>query len=248
MTNTKAFRILALVIVPIILAVAFYFAFSGNQETSRPTDDNTTPSVQAGVPTDPDVTLPTIGTVVPTVPSDPDLPSGPEEIIDDGSGLTPEEPAVTEPVTTNPTQPDENEPVEPEQLVTPPAEDNDGNQGGISIGTGSIEYDCGTEGHNCAGPETHAYILNLELKGCPYCGSDSCPSFYAVDEWGNTCYTPSQCPEYNAHQDPVHYCQECGKACGDGKNDTCVQFVNACACPNCGEYVDSRVCHTCKED
>jgi hypothetical protein len=69
-----------------------------------------------------------------------------------------------------------------------------------------------------------------------------------VDEWGNTCYTPSECPEYDVHDDPVHYCQKCGKACGDGTNGTCVQYVNACDCPSCGEHVDSWTCHTCKEE
>lgn len=107
-------------------------------------------------------------------------------------------------------------------------------------------YDCGTPGHHCDGPETHAYVLNLELKGCPYCGEHDCPSFYAVDEWGNTCYTPGKCPKYDVRKDPVYYCQTCGKKCGDGRNGTCVQFVNACNCPNCGELVEAWTCHTCE--
>ena len=45
-----------------------------------------------------------------------------------------------------------------------------------------------------------------------------------------------------------NYCQKCGKACGDGTNGTCVQFVSACHCPICGEHVDRRTCHTCKEE
>ena len=109
-----------------------------------------------------------------------------------------------------------------------------------------LEYNCGSPGHHCDGPETHAYILNLEIEGCPYCKMHVCPSFYAVDEWGNTCYTPSMCPKYDVHSDPVYYCQTCGRKCGDGRNDTCVQFVNACNCPNCGEWVESFTCHTCK--
>ena len=125
-----------------------------------------------------------------------------------------------------------------------PTDSGSGSSGMIGNGdTG--EYNCGTAGHHCDGPETHAYILNLELEGCPYCGSHSCQSFYAVDQWGNTCYTPSKCPKYNTHSDPVYYCQECGKACGDGRNGTCVQFVEACKCPNCGVWVESNTCHTC---
>ena len=110
----------------------------------------------------------------------------------------------------------------------------------------TVTYNCGVPGHHCDGPETHAYIVNLEREGCPFCGRHDCPSFYAVDEWGNTCYTPSKCPKYDVHDDPVHYCQECGRKCGDGKNGTCVQFVNACYCPNCGEWVERFTCHTCK--
>ena len=126
-------------------------------------------------------------------------------------------------------------------------EDSPDNTRGIVIDGGEAEkYDCGTAGHHCDGPETHAYIQNLELEGCPYCGKHDCKSFYAVDEWGNTCYTPSKCPKYDAHKDPACYCQTCGKKCGDGTNGTCVQFVNACLCPNCGERVGSFSCHSCK--
>lgn len=120
--------------------------------------------------------------------------------------------------------------------------------GGITIGgTQSEPYSCGVAGHHCEGPETHAYISNLELEGCKYCGSHSCASFYAQDEWGNACCTPSKCPAYDVHNDPVYYCQECGMKCGDGSNGTCVQFVNADNCPGCGEYVEAWTCHTCKE-
>lgn len=124
-----------------------------------------------------------------------------------------------------------------------PIDDGDG---GVTFGGDAPEpYSCGTPGHHCDGPETHAFIQNLEIEGCPYCGSHSCPSFYATDEWGNACYTPSKCPKYDVHKDPVFYCQECGKPCGDGKNGTCVQFVEACYCPNCGKWVEAWICHSC---
>ena len=253
MMNSKFFRIVALVVVP-ILVLAIAWGVSGrkdDQSATQPTT-GTTPSIQIGVPTDPDVTdpeIPTIGIEDPAKPTEPEPTIDPEEIPDDGSGITPEEPKPTEPTEPKPTEPTETKPVEPEKPTEPPVEENDDDdEGGISIGGGTTAYDCGTEGHNCDGPETHAYILNLELKGCKYCGSHSCPSFYAVDEWGNTCYTPSECPAYDVHDDPVHYCQKCGKACGDGTNGTCVQYVNACDCPSCGEHVDSWTCHTCKEN
>ena len=107
-------------------------------------------------------------------------------------------------------------------------------------------YCCGVAGHHCEGPETHSYICELEQKGCEYCGSHNCPSFYAVDQWGQGCYTPSKCPKYDVHADPVYYCQTCHKPCGDGRNGTCVQFVVACACPNCGEQVPAWTCHYCE--
>ena len=256
MMNSKFFRIVALVVVPILMA-AIIWGIAGRDKGTDPTDPSTgvtNPSIQIAVPTDPDmtipdVTIPTIGPENPTHPTEPEPTVDPEVIPDDGSGLTPEDPKPTEPTEPKPTEPTETKPVEPEKPSEPPVEeDDDDDEGSISIGGGTVPYDCGTEGHHCDGPETHAYILNLELKGCKYCGSHSCPSFYAVDEWGNTCYTPSECPAYDVHDDPVHYCQKCCKACGDGTNGTCVQYVNACDCPSCGEHVDSWTCHTCKED
>ena len=263
MLNSKFFRIVALLIVPILM-VAIIWGISGKEQNHAATNPTTgtSPSIHIGVSTDPDVTdpeipIPTIGKDDPTQPTEPEPTVDPEVIPDDGSGITPEEPKPTEPSPTDPTEPTEPKPTEPtetkpedpEKPIEPPTEEDDNDdEGDISIGGGAVPYDCGTDGHHCDGPETHAYILNLELKGCKYCGSHSCPSFYAVDEWGNTCYTPSKCPAYDVHDDPVHYCQKCGKACGDGTNGTCVQYVNACDCPNCGEHVDSRTCHTCKED
>ena len=120
---------------------------------------------------------------------------------------------------------------------------------GIVIGgkTSESKYDCHTPNHHCANAENHAYITNLELEGCPLCGSHSCPSFYALDEWGYTTYNIRKCPKYNVYKDPVYYCQDCEKKTGDGSNGTCVQFLHACNCPNCGEYVEANTCHTCKE-
>jgi hypothetical protein len=135
---------------------------------------------------------------------------------------------------------------EPEKPITTvtPTQPN-----GIVIGGDTnteTKYDCKTAHHHCANAENHAYITNLEIEGCPFCGSHSCPSFYALDEWGYTCYDVKKCPQYNVKKDPVEFCQICGRKNGDGGNGTCVQFVNACYCPNCGEYVEANTCHTCK--
>jgi len=141
-------------------------------------------------------------------------------------------------------QPDK--PVETKKPDPPAETGNDG--GGIIIGGNDPPppYKCDTANHNCASPEAHAHTLNLEYQGCPTCGSHSCPSFYALDEWGYTLYTPSKCPQYDVKGDPLHYCQECGKKTGDGTNDTCVRFINPMRCPLCGVDVPGRTCHTCK--
>ena len=108
------------------------------------------------------------------------------------------------------------------------------------------KYSCGAKNHNCESAEYHAFITNLELEGCVYCGSKSCASFYAVNKWGNTAYDPSKCPKYSAKNDPVKYCQDCGKKTGDGKNGTCEKFTVNTKCPLCGESVKAKTCHTCK--
>ena len=245
MHNTTFFRIVALILVPILVAGSLFLIFRAKSPESDPTQDGTNPNVQIAVPTDPDIpgfTVPDIET-----PTDPYEPVDPDDPIDGDHILTPEKPGQEE---------DTTEPIEPDTPTQPPTEDAEDNPGSTDnddpeddiTHSGNTTYSCGTDGHHCDGPETHAYIMNLALKGCSRCGSHNCPSFYAVDEWGNTCYDPSQCPKYDVHEDPVHYCQECGKACGDGTNDTCVQFVSACHCPNCGEPVDRRTCHSCEEE
>ena len=245
MHNTTFFRIVALILVPVLVAGSLFFIFRAKPQENDSPQNGTTPNVQIEVPTDPtdpDFTVPDIQT-----PTDPHDPVDPDDPTEGDHILTPEKPGTEE---------DTTEPTEPDTPTQPPTEDAEDNPGSTDnddpeddiTHSGNTTYSCGTDGHHCDGPETHAYILNLELKGCPLCGKHNCPSFYAVDEWGNTCYTPSHCPKYDVHEDPVHYCQNCGKACGDGTNGTCVQFVSACHCPICGEHVDRRTCHTCKED
>jgi len=166
-------------------------------------------------------------------------------IVDDGSALTPKDNNSNNSSTNTGQKAQNNEStVNSKDTVNESNEDS----GGIQIGGGdtTTKYSCGSPNHHCESPETHAYILNLELEGCPYCGSHSCPSFYGVDEWGNAGYFPKLCPKYDTNKDPVYYCQTCGKKTGDGKNGTCVQFVNDCYCPNCGKFVKARTCHTCE--
>ncbi len=106
------------------------------------------------------------------------------------------------------------------------------------------EYSCNGKGHHCDSKETHDFILGLEKKGCPYCGSHSCKSFYTYDEWGNACYDPTKCEGYSVKNDPNEYCQECGKKIGDGGNNTCVRFTVDTKCPVCKEQVKGKTCHS----
>lgn len=195
------------------------------------------------IPTEnPDNTSKSPTDVVVSVPTTPDItdvsteqPSNKQIIIDVGNGSQPSDntssktPAKDTDKTVStftPTQPN--------------------NNGGVNIGGSEpTAYNCNTANHHCDGPETHAYITNLELQGCMLCGSHSCASFYALDEWGHTCYNVTKCPKYDAKKDPVLYCQICGKTNGDGSNGTCVQFVNDANCPNCGQFVKANTCHTC---
>ncbi len=167
-----------------------------------------------------------------------------ESLPDGVSILTPDE--KTEDDTSEQTG---EKPDTPEQPVVPkPLPDESESGGGIVIGGGNKPepYSCGVEGHHCEGPETHAFILNLELEGCKYCGSHNCPSFYGTDKWGGGGLFPKLCPKYDIHKDPAYYCHTCGKECGSGSPDKCVQFVNSDHCPICGEWVEAWTCHSCK--
>ena len=246
MKNKKKWILLAGAVLAVILALTLIFIFAGRSPTDIPeTESDTSGTVNVSdisieEPEKPDDTA--SDTTAETDESDGNvtlekIPDGagiltPDESADEGGGQqTGEKP--------NPAE----QPVEPKPLP-----DESGNGGGIVIGGGEAPkpYSCGVEGHHCSGPETHAYILNLELEGCEYCGSHNCPSFYGTDEWGNGGLFPKLCPKYDMHKDPVYYCQTCGKKCWDGTNGTCVQFVNSDNCPMCGEWVEGWTCHSCK--
>ena len=132
---------------------------------------------------------------------------------------------VLKPATTNKT---------PTTEYSLPASDNDSVK----------EYSCGKSGHHCESKETHSFIVSLEKKGCSLCGSHSCKSFYAIDEWGNACYDISKCPKYSEQKDPNKYCDDCTKKIGDGSKGTCVRFTVDTKCPDCGKTVKARTCHT----
>lgn len=168
------------------------------------------------------------------------------EIIDEGSALKPDE-SIPNSTTGKNTVDKAQEPGSPVKEADPPKNPEENNNGGgiqIDGGDNPSKYDCGSQNHHCANPDTHAYILNLEQEGCPYCGSHSCASFYAVDEWGNTCYTPSKCPQYDKTKDAAEYCQVCGRKNGNGDNNSCQKWIIDFTCPICGELVKANKCHT----
>ncbi|MDD2268103.1 MAG: hypothetical protein PHY15_00975 [Eubacteriales bacterium] len=170
------------------------------------------------------------------------------EVSNGGSILTPDESkdeASTPDETRGEKAKEPATPVQDKTIDIPELEESSSAVVVIGDGGEAEPYDCGVSGHHCDGPETHANIQNLELEGCPNCGSHSCLSFYATDEWGNTCYTPSKCPSYNIEKDPLHFCQACGKKNGDGTNGTCCIFVVDTTCPLCGKSVEAWSCHTC---
>lgn len=108
------------------------------------------------------------------------------------------------------------------------------------------QYSCGSPNHRCKTPEDHEFLVSLEAKGCPICGSHSCRSFYVIDEWGNQSYDVTKCPEYKVEEDPAVYCDFCGRVCGLGDNGTCVRFTVDTECPICGKLVPAKTCHTHK--
>jgi len=67
----------------------------------------------------------------------------------------------------------------------------------------AVVYSCGCKNHHCQSKEDHEFVIYLENKGCDICGSHSCPSFYALDEWGQQCYDISKCPQYM--NDDINY-------------------------------------------
>ena len=110
--------------------------------------------------------------------------------------------------------------------------------------TNPTKYSCGMKNHSCSTIQEHEFLCELESKGCPVCGSHSCVSFYAKDEWGNWCYDITKCPDYSKQKDPTEYCEHCGKKIGLGDDGTCVRFTVDTECPICGKLVKAKTCHT----
>ena len=247
MKNKKKLFIIGGSVIAVVLAVVLIVALSPKQPDTPepPSTEESTKATDIVIEDPSESSEPTEETTDESKKTTKD--EEPSVIEPDGKGLTPVEEKKSEQGKQE-KQPEKEatEVAKPVEQSDPPKQDEP-SSGGIVIGGNTPEpYDCGTPGHHCDGPETHAYVLNLELDGCPYCGKHDCPSFYATDEWGQTCYTPSKCPNYDIHSDPVYYCQKCGKPCGDGSNGTCAEYNIDIDCPICGKHVEAWTCHSCE--
>lgn len=234
--NKKVIIAVTAVIVAVLASVAVIKGISSKKEANEPVTEQTTKTEET-----------TLGEIVieedKTKKEEKTTSSEDEVLI-----LEPQEPKTTTKKTTQQNSTKQKSQVQPAESVTK------GNTIGISQGTNKevivngndsvYEYSCGVKGHHCDSKETHDFIVSLEKKGCPYCGSHSCKSFYTYDEWGNACYDPTKCESYSTQNDPCYTCQECGKTVGDGSNSTCVRFNVDTKCPVCGKTVKAKTCHS----
>ena len=258
MKNTRMWIIVGITLAVVLAGVIAIASISDKPEPVIEPSDSSESTAETNEPTnttESDISIPGIDDETDS-PDEIDEPDNsetiaredvdPEKIVkpDESMDLPDDAPDVSEPDAEPHTIPVVVQPA----IQKEPEKDPEETSPRIIIGGGDQEekYNCGVDGHHCEGPETHAYISNLELQGCKYCGSHNCPSFYGTDTWGNAQYTPSLCPKYGATQDPLNFCSKCGKPTGDGKNGTCVHYIQECDCPNCGQHVGSRECHTCK--
>ena len=239
--------LLAVIMVAGVLCLPIGYSTGLDSETTAEAESGT-----AKVELDPDETTakPIIVKPIVTTAADNDEADETDEtIIDDTTYgddvLTPAEPETTADETRQLAETNAQPVVVAEETETQAVTET--SSGIIHIGGPIAEteaYSCGSANHHCTTAGYHSYICNLEIKGCEYCGSHSCPSFYAVNQWGQACYTPSKCPQYDITKDPMYYCQTCGKPCGHGI-DKCVKYLTACNCPDCGVWCESMACHHC---
>lgn len=168
------------------------------------------------------------------------------EIEDDGNALKPDESVDGAPAKNTGSKAETNE--AEQQVAAEPANEPANNDEGSGIQIGGnppVEesYNCGCANHHCQNAEYHAGLLNRELDGCPYCGSHSCPSFYAVNEWGFTIYDETLCPQYNEQGGSTKYCPDCGRPMWSVDNPTgCFRYLQDTQC-ECGELVPGNTCH-----
>lgn len=110
-------------------------------------------------------------------------------------------------------------------------------------------YRCSAEGHACKDEVSHNRLLAEMERGCPYCGKNDCPSFFALDENLFTKIDFTKCPEYGVEKDPTLYCQSCGNKflskCEAGEVGCTSVISQDAPCYNCGEMRHVGECHNC---
>lgn len=234
MKNKKKLFIIGGSAITIILAVVLCIVLIPKHGEEKPTESEPTESSNTTVVIDEPVSE--------TQSTETNSINESEKIDDDGNGLLKPE---VEDDTAEKSETTGEKAKEPNKTVTEqPVSKDEGDTGAIQIGGGeSTAYSCGDANHHCENAEYHAYIKNLELAGCPYCGSHNCKSFYATNEWGYTEYTPTKCPEYNKEKDDNEVCPRCGLAYWSADNPTgCFSYLQDTVC-ECGETVKGNTCH-----
>ena len=107
-------------------------------------------------------------------------------------------------------------------------------------------YNCHSENHACKDEVSHNRLLAEIEQGCPYCGKNDCPSFFALDENLFTKIDFTKCAEYNIKQDPTEYCQVCGLPLSGKSGDVvCHQSMKGLPCDYCGAERGAQECHKC---
>lgn len=64
-----------------------------------------------------------------------------------------------------------------------------------------------------------------------------------------TCHTCNEATPVPAPTPAINICRHCGKKMGNGTNGTCIRYSligTNMPCPNCGETIPARTCHSCK--
>ena len=234
MKNKKKLFIIGGSAISIILAVVLCIALIPKHGEDKPAESEVTESAGSTVVIDEPVSE--------TQSAETNNINEEEKLEDDGVGLLKPEVEADEAAKSETTG---EKAKEANKVITEqPVSKDEGQTGGITIGGGeAAAYSCGDANHHCENAEYHAYIKNLELDGCPYCGSHSCISFYVTNEWGYTEYTPSKCPAYDKQKDNTEVCPRCGLAYWSADNPGgCFSYLQDTVC-ECGETVKGNTCH-----
>lgn len=212
----KTIIILSVVLATTFIAGALYLSLKDNPQKEKPSED-TSSEIKASVSVED--------------PENENKGNSVDEIIDDGTGIKPDE--SIKPETNNRTGEKAEEPAKPKEPVK--AEDS------AKPITTKKEY------VQDANPETgvswdgkSAIVYRLMSGEETY--TKTYGGYYEIrpDEWV-LLEEPTEKEVWDGK------CHHCGKISDDGTNGTCVRWMMGDeTCPNCFEYVKAKTCHTCK--